>query len=56
MHIGIPQALYVGLTAMGFGISLKEHGTPKTGTNNVTHSIISLGITYALLYYGGFFK
>lgn len=53
--MGIPQILMIVIIAMGLGISMVEHGTPKTGKNNFFVSLIAYAIEIALLYFGGFF-
>jgi hypothetical protein len=40
---------------IGMGITLKEHGTPRTGTHSVGYTAIGNAVTIALLYWGGFF-
>lgn len=53
--MGIPQILMIVIIAMGLGISMVEHGKPKTGKNNFFTSLIASVIEIALLYFGGFF-
>ena len=40
--------------AISLGIAMQEHGTPKTGTNNVWIQLIAINV--AILTWGGFFK
>lgn len=54
--MGIPQIIFIVLTALGAGISLKEHGQPKKGVNSFWSHFISIIITYTLLIIGGFFN
>lgn len=37
------------LWIMGLGLSLAEHGSPKTGKNNFWITLISVGINFMLL-------
>jgi hypothetical protein len=53
--MGICQIIYVAMLFMGLGVSLKEHGEPKRGTNNAWYSIIGVIIQLVLLSFGGFF-
>lgn len=51
-----PQYTYLFFFAMGLGISIVQHGTPKTGKNNFFGSLFGGLVCLALLYYGGFFN
>lgn len=50
------EIIIVLLSAISLGIDLKEHGEPKTGYNNVWSHIISICITYFLMYKAGLFQ
>lgn len=54
--MGIWQIIYIGLFCMSLGITLKEHGTPKKGTNNFWISLLAAVIQFGILYKGGFFS
>lgn len=51
-----PQILMLGLMILGLGISLAQHGEPRTGKHNLMHSIIGCAIQFGLMYWGGFFS
>lgn len=42
--------IYCGLTAMGLGMTLVEHGKPKEGNNNFFISLVSAVIYIFLIY------
>lgn len=48
--------LYIALTLVGLGIALEGHGKEKKGKESVWMHIVSVIVTYSLLYFGGFFK
>lgn len=50
------QITYIVLMCLSLGISLKEHGEPKTGYNNFWTSLLAVGIQIGILYMGGFFS
>lgn len=52
----LPQILLIGLYAMSLGISMSDHGKPKTGKENFGYSLIGVILTLGLLYWGGFFS
>lgn len=54
--MSIPALIYIGLTALGLGVAIEQHGKPKTGTHNVFTSLVAASIGYGLLYWGGFFS
>lgn len=54
--MGICQIIYLVLICMALGMSLVNHGKPKTGTNNFWISLLSAAIQIGLLYGGGFFS
>lgn len=55
MHIGWPQGIMVVLLLLGTGSSIAKHGQPHDPYNGGM-SFVSLLITLALLYWGGFFN
>lgn len=56
MNLGMPQLIYLGLTLIGIGVSMAQHGKPKTGKENVFVSLIANAVSFMLLYWGGFFN
>ena len=55
MNFGIPQVIYIVLTAAGFVMVLMKHGQPKEGKYDIVTSTISQIFILALLWWGGFF-
>lgn len=53
--MGIWQVIWIGLMMLSLGIVLSQHGRPRTGKYSFWTSLISFGIEFAILYYGGFF-
>lgn len=53
--MGIPQIIYIVLTAMNLGMALAKHGKPRENWNVFVNSA-SAAIVYTLLIWGGFFK
>ena len=51
-----PQLTYVALIVFSLGITLEQHGNPKTGKENFWTSLTASALTLWLLYMGGFFK
>jgi hypothetical protein len=51
-----PQIVMIVILALGVGISMEQHGRPKTGTENCVITIIATGIMVALMYWGGFWS
>jgi hypothetical protein len=51
---GWPQLTYLGLTILGMGIILAKHGDPAPDYD-VRRTFFSTGLTFFLLYMGGFF-
>lgn len=54
--MGAWQIVYIVLSCLSLGISLKEHGEPKEGINNFWTSLLGTAIVYFILYKGGFFS
>ena len=52
----LPSIVILAMLFLSLGISLSEHGKPKTGNNNFWVSLIANSITIAILYWGGFFN
>ena len=51
----MPQIIMICLTMIGLGLSISNHGKTESKKENAYIYIISLFITYVILYYGGFF-
>lgn len=49
-----PQITMIVLITLGLGVNLAEHGKPRTPHNFIV-SLISAGISVALMSAGGFF-
>lgn len=45
-----------GMLLIGFGSASAKHGAPKTGKENGWLSLISVIISFTLLYLGGFYN
>lgn len=50
-----PQWVMLVLLVLGLGISMGMDGKPRTN-HSFWQSVINTGITFALLYFGGFWK
>lgn len=50
-----PQITLIVLSAISLGVHLVKHGQPKDENYNVVVHLISIAITYSLLYAGDFF-
>lgn len=50
----IPQIIFLILSVVGFGMSIVLHSKPRT-PHNFYSGLIATCITYALLFWGGFF-
>lgn len=53
--MGAPQIILIAISALSFGITMSEHGKPRTGNESVWTSLIANIITFSLLWWGGFF-
>jgi hypothetical protein len=51
-----PQITFVTLIVLNLGITLEQHGKPKTGNQSFWISLTSAALTMWLLYAGGFFN
>jgi len=51
-----PQFAYLALLTVGLGMTLQQHGKPKTGNESIWISLTASSIALFLLYMGGFFK
>lgn len=50
-----PQIIYLGLIAVGLGVTLARHGQPRE-PHNFWASSIAASLALGLLYWGGFFS
>jgi len=51
-----PQVTVLVLMLIGLGINMAEHGEEKTEKKNFWVRLLSAGLTFWLLYVGGFFS
>ena len=51
-----PQLTYMALILISLGVTLAQHGKPKTGNESFWLSLFSTTLTLWLLYMGEFFK
>lgn len=51
-----PQIIIIVMLAIGFTVSLYEHGKPKTGEYNAFWFIFSASLYQTLLIWGGFYS
>lgn len=52
----IPQIIILILIAISLLVGAYQHGTKETKENNFFVHLISNGIVFSLLYWGGFFN
>lgn len=50
-----PQIVWLTLVLIGLGMSLEQHGKPRTGRHNVWLSLFGGGVGFWIVYGGGFF-
>lgn len=50
-----PAIIYLAFVFLSLGVSMANHGKPKKGTESFWTSLIAVGISCGLLYWGGFF-
>jgi len=50
----LPQLIFIGMSIVGLGLSICDHGKPRSPENALL-AFISLLINYILLIWGGFF-
>lgn len=53
--MGIWQIIWIVLICLSLGISISEHGKPKTGNNSFWTSLVATIVNVFILYMGGFF-
>lgn len=54
--MGVPQIAIIVLYALSLGMSMAQHGKPRTGKHDFWGSLITTIIMLAILRWGGFFK
>ena len=55
MRENLPQLVYLVMSLIGLGLSIGEHGRPKTGKHSTWRDMFSTVIIFYILYSGGFF-
>ena len=55
MHVGWPQGIWIAFAVLGLIIGAALDGEPRTGKHKFAPSLVSIGLTFGLLYWGGFF-
>lgn len=56
MFFGWPQITIFAFLMIALGISMKEHGNPKTGFYNAWITLFAVALELFILYSGGFFS
>jgi len=56
MNCNWPEVIMLFLMVLSLGIAISEHGKPKTGKNSFWATLIGQALSFALLYWGGFFS
>lgn len=51
-----PQILYLLLSGAALVIAWEDHGKPREGTYNAVPAFVATLISWALLWWGGFFN
>ena len=54
--MGWPQYAYLALVLISLGVTLEQHGKPKTGEHSFWLQLFATAIALWLLYMGGFFR
>ena len=54
--MGWPQIVYIGLVCLALGLTMANHGKPRTGKHNFWSLLIAEGLALWLLLAGGFFS
>jgi len=52
----VPQIIYLVLVAGALLFAAHDHGKPKKGFNSFWVTLISVGIQFGIMFWGGFFK
>lgn len=52
----LPQIIFLALGFIGLGIDFAKHGKPKERKHNGWITLISLIITFLILWWGGFWE
>jgi hypothetical protein len=56
MNIQAPEIVYIVLVSLSLGVTAVKHGEPRKGKVNFAATIVSQALTFAILYWGGFFS
>jgi hypothetical protein len=56
IHLGGAQIACLAVTLFSGLIYAKDHGKPRTGTDNIWYWVVATAINYSILIWGGFFK
>ena len=55
MNIGWPEGIWITLATITLLVEASVDGNPKTGKHSFAQRFMGIVITFALLYWGGFF-
>lgn len=55
MSVGWPEGIWFGLAALALLLTAVNGGEPRTGKHSLALAMLSTGIMFGLLYWGGFF-
>lgn len=53
--MGVCQIIFTAWLFLALGVSLAQHGQPRTGKNNFWIGLVSAALQFILLYFGGFY-
>lgn len=56
MVIEWPQIIWFGLVAFCLVWEAANDGSPKTGKHNLALSMLAYGLSFGLMWWGGFFR
>ncbi len=56
MNVGTPEIIWFCLVAINLLIALAKDGEPRTGKHNLAGTMLAFGLSFGLLYWGGFFS
>lgn len=54
--MGAPQIVLIALWTLSFGLTWAKHGEPKEGNTNAWVTLISIGVSGSILWWGGFWQ
>lgn len=52
----IPQLIFIFISLVGIGLTIREHSNPRTEKHNAFSTIIGTVLTQFILYWGGFWN